>query len=101
MLALANMLLEKKNSIVLYKEAKSLLNKTILLDPTNFLAWHLKGIAHIKLNEVILANLSAAEEFLIRRDYDRTKYFAKKVLDASEKNSSENIRARDILNIVN
>ena len=32
------------------------------------MAWHLKGIAHSKLNQSSLADLSAAEEFLIRKD---------------------------------
>ena len=58
MLALANMLLEKKNSIKSYEEAKSLLEKIIFLEPKNILAWRLKGIAHNKLNELKLADLS-------------------------------------------
>ena len=78
MLALANMLLERKNSIESYLEAKLLLDKTIFLEPKNILAWHLKGIAHSKLNEITLADLSAAEEFLIRNDFNRSKYFAKR-----------------------
>ena len=100
MLALANMLLERKNSTASYKNAKKLLEKTIFLEPLNILAWHLKGIAHNKLNEVNLSNLSAAEEFLIRKNFNRSKYFAERVLKNSKINSSENIRALDILNIV-
>ena len=81
MLALANMLLEKKNSISSYEEAKALLNKIVFLEPKNILAWHLKGITHSKLNESNLANLAAAEEFLIRHDFKRSKHFAEKVLE--------------------
>ena len=82
-------------------EAKLLLEKTLLLEPRNILAWHLKGIAHSKLKEVNLANLSAAEEYLIRNDFKRSKYFAKKVLEKSISGTPQSIRALDILNIVN
>ena len=78
MLALANMLLERKNSIKSYEEAKLLLEKTIFLEPKNILAWRLKGIAHNKLNELKLADLSAAEEYLLRNDFNRSRYFAKR-----------------------
>ena len=101
MLSLANMLLEKKDNLNSYQKAKLLLNKILLLEPSNLLAWHLKGIAHSKLDEINLADLSAAEEFLIRRDFNRSKYFAKKVLENSKNNTPEKIRASDILNIVN
>ena len=101
MLALANMLLEKKNSKNSYIEAKSLLEKTVFLEPSNILAWHLKGITHSKLNEINLANLSAAEEYLLRNEFKRSKYFANKVLENSTSGSPQSIRALDILNIVN
>ncbi len=100
MLALANMLLEKKNSISSYEEAKALLNKIVFLEPKNILAWHLKGITHSKLNESNLANLAAAEEFLIRHDFKRSKHFAEKVLEKSVSGSPQSVRALDILNIV-
>ena len=100
MLALANMLLEKKNSVSSYEEAKALLNKVVFLEPKNILAWHLKGIAHSKLNESNLANLSAAEEFLVRHDFKRSKHFAEKVLEKSVSGSPQSVRALDILNIV-
>ena len=101
MLALANMLLERKNSIKSYEEAKSLLEKTIFLEPKNILAWRLKGIAHNKLNELKLADLSAAEEYLLRNDFNRSRYFAKRVFDNSASGSQLRTRALDILNIVN
>ncbi len=101
MLALANVLLEKKNSKKAYNNALNLLKKTIFIEPSNILAWHLKGIAHSKLNEENLADLSAAEEFLIRRDFNRSRYFAKRVIKNSRINSPETVRALDILNIVN
>ena len=101
MLALSNMLLERKNNSQSYEYALELLQKTILIEPKNIMAWHLKGIAHSKLNQSSLADLSAREEFLIRKDFSRSKYFAKKVLKTSQNKSSESIRALDILNIVN
>ena len=101
MLALANMLLEKKNNETSYEEAKSLLEKIIFLEPKNILAWHLKGIAHSKLNELKLADLSAAEEYLLRNDFNRSRYFANKVIDNSVSGSPIRTRALDILNIVN
>ena len=101
MLALANMLLERKNSIKSYEQAKILLEKTLFLEPKNILAWRLKGIAHSKLNETNLANLSAAEEYLNKNDFKRSRYFAKKVIEKSALGSPQNIRAGDILNIVN
>ena len=99
MLSLAGMLLEK-NSKSSYFKAKSLLEKAIILEPLNILAWHLKGIAHNKLNEYNLADLSAAEEFLIKKEYYRSRYFARRVLENSKVNSPESVRAADILNIV-
>ena len=64
------------------------------------MAWHLKGVAHSLLNEDNLADLSAAEEFLIRGEYNRSRYFANKVFKNSKKNTPERVRASDILNIV-
>ena len=93
--------MEKKNSIQSYEEAKSLLEKTVFLEPKNILAWRLKGIAHSKLNEFKLADLSAAEEYLLRNDFNRSRYFAKRVLDKSVTGSPLRTRALDILNIVN
>ena len=75
--------------------------KTIFLEPKNILAWRLKGIAHNKLNELKLADLSAAEEYLLRNDFNRSRYFAKRVLDNSASGSQLRTRALDILNIVN
>ena len=101
MLALANMLLERKNSPKSYLDAIDLLRKTVLIEPSNILAWHLKGVAHSLLNENNLADLSAAEEYLIRGEYNRSRYFANKVFKNSKINSPEKVRASDILNIVN
>ena len=70
-------------------------------EPDNILAWHLKGISHNRLGETILANLSAAEEYLRRRDLETAKYFASKVIKTSKKFSSENLRASDIINLIN
>ena len=100
MIALANMLLERKNSPKSYVNAIDLLRKTVLIEPSNILAWHLKGVAHSLLNEDNLADLSAAEEFLIRGEYNRSRYFANKVFKNSKKNTPERVRASDILNIV-
>ena len=100
MIALANMLLERKNSPKSYVNAIDLLRKTVLIEPGNILAWHLKGVAHSLLNEDNLADLSAAEEFLIRGEYNRSRYFANKVFKNSKKNTPERVRASDILNIV-
>ena len=80
--------MEKKNSIKSYEEAKLLLEKTIFLEPKNILAWRLKGIAHNKLNELKLADLSAAEEYLLRNDFNRSRYFANRVIDNSVSGSS-------------
>ena len=76
------------------------MEKTIFLEPKNILAWHLKGITHSKLNELRLADLAAAEEYLIRNDFNRSRYFAKRVLDKSVSGSPLRTRALDILNIV-
>ncbi len=101
MLSLSNMLLEKKNDPRSYAKAKKLLNTAIALEPLNISAWRLKGITHSKLNEEVLADLSAAEEFLIRREYKRSEYFAKKVIKNSKSETPSYVRALDILNIVN
>ena len=83
------------------KEAKNYLNFIVKKEPENILAWHLKGISHNRLGEPIFANLSAAEEFLRRGDFKNAKFFAEKVISASKKFSSENLRASDIINSIN
>ena len=77
------------------------LNIIVKKEPENIFAWHLKGISHNRLGEPINANLSAAEEFLRRGDFKNAKFFADKVISATKKFSSENLRASDILNLVN
>ena len=88
----------RNNSI---KEANNYLKFIVKKEPDNILAWHLKGISHNRLGEPIYANLSAAEEFLRKRDYKNAKFFAEKVVSASKKFSSENLRASDIINLIN
>ena len=62
------------------KEANNYLNYIVKKEPENIFAWHLKGISHNRLGEPIYANLSAAEEFLRRRDFRNAKFFAEKVI---------------------
>ena len=100
-LALANLLIEKNQSLTSIKRAQLLLNKVNIEEPDNILAWHLKGITHNRLGEYILADLSAAEEFIRRRDRVSATFFSKKVIKNSSKNSPESLRAQDILKIVN
>ena len=100
MLALANVLLEKENSLKPVKKAKALLERVIQIEPDNILGWRLKGISHNKLGEFTLADLAAAEENYLRKDYSRAIFFSERVLKNSEKTSSVNIRAKDILEIV-
>ena len=99
-LPLANLLLEKDRNRKSIIEIKKMLNKVILIEPDNILAWRLKGIVHTKLGESILADLSAAEENLLRADVNRTLYFSKRVIENSAQNTPESIRANDILKIV-
>jgi len=83
------------------KEANNYLKFIVKKEPENIFAWHLKGISHSLLDEPIYANLSAAEEFLRRRDFKNAKFFAEKVISATKKFSSENLRASDIINLIN
>ncbi len=101
LLSLSGLLLENNNNLKKVKEAKKNLDKVIKLEPDNILAWHLKGIAHNKLGETTQANLSAAEEYLRRRDFINAKFFAKRVLNKTKKFSSQNLRASDIIKLVN
>ena len=102
MLSLSGLLLESsKYNIDRAKIAKNYLLNIIKKEPENILAWHLKGIAHNRLGETSEADLSAAEEFLKRRNYGRAKYFANKVISETKKFSSQNIRASDIIKIIN
>ena len=101
MLPLCGLLLEDSKNLKAIKEANNYLNFIVEKEPDNILAWHLKGISHNRLGEPVDANLSAAEEFLRKRDLDSAKYFAKKVLSATKKFSSENLRASDIINFIN
>ena len=55
----------------------------------------------MRLGYKVKANLAAAEEFLRRRDYAISKNFANKVLNSTKKFSSENLRASDILKLIN
>ncbi len=101
MLPLCSLLLEDSKNFEAIKEASNYLELIVKKEPENILAWHLKGISHNRLGQPILANLSAAEEFLIKRDYKNSKYFANKVISATKKFSSENLRASDIINLIN
>ena len=101
MLPLSSLLLEDSKNLENIKEAKNYLNFIVKKEPENIFAWHLKGISHNRLGEPVYANLSAAEEFLRRRDFKNAKFFAEKVILATKKFSSENIRASDILNLIN
>ncbi len=101
MLPLCSLLLEDSKNLKLIKEANNYLRFIVKKEPDNILAWHLKGISHNRLGEPIYANLSAAEEFLRKRDFRNAKFFAKKVISATKKFSSENLRASDIINFIN
>ena len=101
MLPLCSLLLEDSKNLKDIKEANTYLNFIVKKEPENIFAWHLKGISHNRLGQPIYANLSAAEEFLRRRDFKNAKYFAKKVISATKKFSSENLRASDIINLIN
>ncbi len=100
-LSLSSLLLEDDKNIKKTKEAKVLLDKVIKKEPDNILAWHLKGVTYMRLGYKVKANLAAAEEFLRRRDYAISKNFANKVLNSTKKFSSENLRASDILKLIN
>ena len=101
MLPLCSLLLENSKSLKDIQEANNLLNFIVKKEPENIFAWHLKGISHNRLGQPIYANLSAAEEFLRRRDFKNAKFFAEKVISATKKFSSENLRASDIINLIN
>ena len=101
MLSLSGLLLEgEKNSKNLSK-AKFYVEKVIKMEPENILAWNLKGIIHNSLGQFLEADLSAAEEYLRRRDFKMASYFANKVIINSKKFSSQNIRASDIIKLIN
>lgn len=99
-LPLANLLLEKNTGIENTKKIKKMLNKVLLIESDNVLAWRLKGISHNRLNEPVKADLAAAEENLLRAQLNRAKFFSEKVIENSLNNSPERIRAHDILRIV-
>lgn len=101
MLPLCSLLLEDAKNLMQIKEAKNYLNFIVKKEPENILAWHLKGISHNRLGESVKSNLSAAEEFLRKRDFKNAKYFAEKVISATKRFSSENLRASDIINLIN
>ena len=101
MLPLCSLLLEDSKNLKNIKKANNYLNFIVKKEPENIFAWHLKGISHNRLGEPIYANLSAAEEFLRRRDFKNAKFFAEKVISATKKFSSENLRASDIINLIN
>ena len=101
MLALSGLLLEGKNNAEGFIEARVHVEKVIKMEPENILAWHLKGIIHNSLGEFLEADLSAAEEFLRRKDFKMASYFANKVIINSKKFSSQNIRASDIIKLIN
>ena len=101
MLSLSGLLLEGKKNIQNFTKAKKYVEKVIKIESENILAWHLKGIIHNYFGEVIEADLSAAEEFLRRRDFKTASYFANKVIKNSKKFSSQNLRASDIIKLIN
>ena len=97
----SDLILEENKNHEEIKKANNYLKYIVQKEPDNILAWHLKGISHNRLGEYNLANLSAAEEFLRKRDHKNALYFAKKVVSSTNKFSSENIRASDIINLIN
>jgi predicted Zn-dependent protease len=101
MLSLSGLLLEENKNYQEIRRANNYLKFIVQKEPDNILAWHLKGISHNRLGESNLANLSAAEEFLRKRDHKNALYFAKKVISSTNKFSSENLRASDIINLLN
>ena len=101
MLPLCCLLLEDSKNLKDIKQANNYLKFIVQKEPENIFAWHLKGISHSRLGEPIFANLSAAEEFFRRRDFKNAKFFAEKVVSATKKFSSENLRASDIINLIN
>ena len=101
MLPLCSLLLENNKNLEDIKEANNYLKLIVKKEPENIFAWHLKGISHSRLGETTYANLSAAEEFLRRRDFKNAKFFAEKVISTTKKFSSENLRASDIINLIN
>ena len=101
MLPLCGLLLEDSKNLNDIKEANDYLNFIVKKEPDNIFAWHLKGISHNRLGEPVHADLSAAEEFLRRRDFGNAKFFAEKVISATRKFSSENLRASDIIKLIN
>ena len=52
------------------------------------------------MGEKTEADLSAAEEYLRRRNFSSAKFFAEKVINETKKFSSQSIRASDIIKIV-
>ena len=101
MLPLCGLLLEDSKNLNDIKEANNYLNFIVKKEPDNIFAWHLKGISHNRLGETVHADLSAAEEFLRRRDFGNARFFAERVISATRKFSSENLRASDIINLIN
>ena len=93
-------MLENNKNLEEIKEANNYLKLIVKKEPENIFAWHLKGISHSRLGETTYANLSAAEECLRRRDFKNAKFFAQIVLSATKKFSSENLRASDIINLI-
>merc|ERR1711991_178975 len=100
MLPLCGLLLEDSKNLKDIKEANNYLKFIVKKEPENIFAWHLKGISHNRLGQPVYANLSAAEEFLRRGDFKNAKVFAEKVITATKKFSSENLRASDIINLI-
>jgi predicted Zn-dependent protease len=101
MLSLSGLLLEGKKNKKKFTEARYYVEKVIRMEPENILAWHLKGIIHNYSGEFMEADLSAAEEFLRRRDFKMASYFANKVIMNSKRFSSQNLRASDIIKLIN
>tara|TARA_E500000178_G_C16982391_1_gene736439 strand:+ start:45 stop:1430 length:1386 start_codon:yes stop_codon:yes gene_type:complete len=100
MLPYVNLMLETYPTNTVLIDMKKVLDKAVLLEPNNVLAWRLKGIAHARLGETVLADLAAAEENLLKFNNSRAKYFSTRVIKKAKKNSPESIRGYDILRIV-
>ena len=100
-LSLSGLLLEREINKESAKEAKKNLIEVLDAEPDNILAWHLKSIAHSRLGEIVKADLSAAEEYLRKRDYNNARFFAERVLKYTKRFSSDNLRASDIIKLIN
>ena len=84
----------------LINSAKNDIEKVLINDPNNIIAWNVKGMIHNRKGEEALSELVAAEVSYRKGQFREAKMFASRAKKKLEPNSPSYLRALDILELI-